>query len=53
MYVEEIIHIEEPLFKWQIKNLLRLMLNGIADEYVVVDRDQQVFISETKHTSPA
>ncbi|MGE7988534.1 Fic family protein [Lysinibacillus fusiformis] len=52
-YVEEIVHKKEPLSEWQIKNLHRLVLKGIDDEYAGVYRDQQVFISGAKHTPPA
>lgn len=52
-YVEEIVHKEEQLSEWQIKNLHRLVLKGIDDEYAGVYRDQQVFIAGAKHTPPA
>ncbi|WP_164669946.1 Fic family protein [Virgibacillus doumboii] len=52
-YVEEIVQRKESLSEWQIKNLLRLILKGIHDEYAGVYRDQQVFISGAKHTPPA
>ncbi|KEF39630.1 hypothetical protein M670_00651 [Schinkia azotoformans MEV2011] len=52
-YVEEIVQKSEPLSEWQIKNLHRLVLKGIDDEYAGVYRDQQVFISGAKHTPPA
>lgn len=52
-YVEEIVQKKEPLSEWQIKNLHRLVLKGIDDEYAGVYRDQQVFISGAKHTPPA
>ncbi|MEQ6391396.1 Fic family protein, partial [Bacillaceae bacterium S4-13-58] len=39
--------------EWQIKNLHRLILKGIDDEYAGVYRDQQVFISGDKHIPPA
>ncbi|MEK1831241.1 Fic family protein [Priestia megaterium] len=35
------------------KNLHRLVLKGIDDEYAGVYRDQQVFIAGAKHTPPA
>lgn len=53
IYVEEIVHKEEMLSEWQIKNLHRLVLKGIIDDYAGVYRDQQVFISGAKHTPPA
>lgn len=52
-YVEEIVNKKDPLSEWQIKNLHRLVLKGIDDEYAGVYRDQQVFISGAKHTPPA
>lgn len=52
-YVEDIVHKSDPLSEWQIKNLHRLVLKGIDDEYAGVYRDQQVFISGAKHTPPA
>lgn len=52
-YVEEIVLKKNPLSEWQIKNLHRLVLKGIDDEYAGVYRDQQVFISGAKHTPPA
>jgi len=51
-YVEEIIQQKEPLSEWQIKNLYRLVLKGIDDEYAGVYRNQQVFISGAIHTPP-
>jgi Fic family protein len=51
-YVEEIVQKSEPLSEWQIKNLHRLVLKGIDDEYAGVYRDQQVFISGAKHIPP-
>ncbi|WP_343032896.1 Fic family protein [Virgibacillus doumboii] len=50
-YVEEIVEKNEPLSEWQIKNLHRLVLKEINDEYVY--RDQQVVISGATHTPPA
>jgi Fic family protein len=52
-YVEEMIQNHEPLSEWQIKNLHRLILKGIHDDYAGVYLDQQVFISGAKHTPPA
>ncbi|MGN7397305.1 Fic family protein [Peribacillus frigoritolerans] len=52
-YVEEIVQKGEPLTEWQIKNLHRLVLKGIVDDYAGVYRDQQVFIAGAKHTPPA
>ena len=43
----------ETLTEWQIKNLHRLVLKGIDDDYAGVYCDQQVFIAGAKHTPPA
>ncbi|MNP51938.1 Fic/DOC family protein [compost metagenome] len=43
---------EEPFSEWQIKNLHRLVLKGIEDDYAGVYRNQQVFISGAVHTPP-
>ena len=51
-YVENIVHKGEELSEWQIKNLHKLVLKGIDDDYAGVYRDQQVFISGAKHTPP-
>lgn len=32
-FVEEIVRKEDPLSQWQIKNLHRLVLKGIDDQY--------------------
>lgn len=52
-YVEEIVQKKESLSEWQIKNLHRLVLKGIDDEYAGVYRKEQVFISGAKHIPPA
>ncbi|MBU9713447.1 Fic family protein [Evansella tamaricis] len=52
-FVEEIVQKGDPLSEWQIKNLHRLVLKGIDDEYAGVYRDQQVFISGARHIPPA
>jgi len=52
-FVEEIVKNEERLSQWQIKNLHRLVLKGIIDEYAGIYRDQQVLISGATHTPPA
>lgn len=51
-YVEDIVGKEEPLSQWQIKNVHRLVLKGIDDEYVGVYRNQQAFISGAVHKPP-
>lgn len=51
-YVEDIIKKEEPLTQWQIKNIHRIILKGINDNYAGVYRDQQVLISGASHTPP-
>ncbi len=53
MYVEEIVANQEPFSEWQMKNLHRIILKGIHDDYAGVYRDQQVFISGATHTPPA
>lgn len=52
-YVEEIVHNTDPMSEWQIKNLHRLVLKGIIDEYAGIYRNQQVFISGAQHAPPA
>ncbi|SDX98739.1 Fic/DOC family protein [Evansella caseinilytica] len=52
-FVEEIVQKDEPLSEWQMKNLHRLVLKGIDNDYAGVYRDQQVFISGAKHIPPA
>ena len=52
-YVEDIVQNKEPLTEWQIKNLHRLVLKGIEDDYAGVYRNQQVYISGAQHTPPA
>lgn len=52
-YVEEIVQNKELFSEWQIKNLHRLILQGIDDEYAGVYRDQQVFTSGAMHRPPA
>ncbi|MFC6331914.1 hypothetical protein ACFP56_04700 [Paenibacillus septentrionalis] len=44
-YVEDIVRKEEPMSQWQIKNIHRLILKGINDDYAGVHRDQQVLIA--------
>jgi Fic family protein len=52
LYVEDIVQKNEPFAEWQIKNLHRLVLKGIQDDYAGIYRDQQVFIAGTQHTPP-
>lgn len=52
-FVEEIVRKEDSLSQWQIKNLHRLVLKGIDDQYAGVYRDQQVLIAGATHTPPA
>ncbi|ALX48941.1 Fic family protein [Lentibacillus amyloliquefaciens] len=52
-YVEEIVQRQEFLSEWQIRNLHRLVLKEINDQYAGVYRDQQVVISGAEHTPPA
>jgi len=52
-YVEETIQNNESLSEWQIKNIHRLVLKRIEDEYAGVYRKEQVLISGAKHIPPA
>ncbi|MFC0187200.1 Fic family protein [Fictibacillus aquaticus] len=52
LYVEDIVQKNEPFSEWQIKNLNRLVLKGIHDDYAGVYRDQQVLIAGAQHTPP-
>src|SRR5690625_1846251 len=52
-YVEAIVGQQEPLSEWQIKSLHRLVLKGIDDAYAGIYREEQVFISGTRHVPPA
>lgn len=52
LYVEQIIKDKEALTEWQIKNIHRLVLKGINDDYAGRYRDQQVIISGAKHIPP-
>lgn len=52
LYVEDIVSNNEPLTEWQIKNLHRLVLKGINDNYAGNYRDQQVIIAGAKHIPP-
>lgn len=52
LYVEEIVKNQEPLTEWQMKNIHRLILKAIDDNYAGNYRDQQVIISGSKHTPP-
>jgi len=52
LYVEEIVANNESLTEWQIKNLHRIILNGIDDGYAGRYRDQQVDIAGAEHVPP-
>lgn len=52
LYVEEIVEKGEELSEWQVKNIHKLVLKGISDEYAGVYRNQNVIISGAKHTPP-
>lgn len=52
LYVEEIVKDKEPLSEWQIKNIHRLVLKGIYDEYAGTYRNQNVIISGAEHKPP-
>ncbi|WP_168118574.1 Fic family protein [Paenibacillus sp. HB172176] len=52
LYIEEIVKNQERLSEWQIKNIHRLILKGIADEYAGVYRKENVLISGAVHVPP-
>lgn len=52
LYVEEIVKKQEELSEWQIKNIHRLVLKSIDDEYAGRYRDQKVIISGAEHIPP-
>jgi Fic family protein len=52
LYVEEIVQRREPLSEWQIKNIHRLILKGIHDEYSGIYRRENVLISGARHIPP-
>ncbi|WP_245954300.1 Fic family protein [Paenibacillus flagellatus] len=52
LYVEEIVRRRDPLTEWQIKNIHRLILKGIHDEYAGTYRKENVLISGAKHIPP-
>ncbi|TMV47385.1 Fic family protein [Paenibacillus mesophilus] len=52
LYVEEIVQRREPLSEWQIKNIHRLILKGIHDEYAGTYRRENVLISGARHVPP-
>lgn len=51
-HIEDIVKSEEELTEWQIKNIHRLILKGIDDEYAGSCRDQKVIISGAEHAPP-
>lgn len=52
LYIEEIVGRQEPLSEWQIKNIHRLILKGIHDEYAGMYRKENVLISGARHIPP-
>src|SRR5690606_37840888 len=52
LYVEEIVKNQEGFSEWQIKNIHRLILKGIEDEYAGVYRNENVIISGARHIPP-
>ncbi|MFS0724668.1 Fic family protein [Paenibacillus sp. 1P07SE] len=52
LYVEEIVSRREPLSEWQIKNIHRLILKHIHDEYAGTYRRENVIISGATHLPP-
>lgn len=49
LFIEEIVKNHETLTEWQIRNIHRLVLKGINDNYAGNYRDQQVIIAGAKH----
>lgn len=52
LYIEDIVKNMEVFSEWQIKNIHRLVLKGIDDNYAGNYRDQQVIIAGAKHIPP-
>ncbi|MCT4507838.1 MAG: Fic family protein [Tepidibacter sp.] len=52
LYVEDIVRKNEAFSEWKIKNIHRLVLKSIDDEYAGVYRDQKVIIAGAKHEPP-
>jgi len=52
LFIEDIVKNNEPLSEWQIKNIHRLILKGINDDYAGNYRDKQVIISGANHIPP-
>jgi Fic family protein len=52
LYIEDIVRNEEAFTEWQIKNIHRLILKGINDNYAGNYRNQQVMISGAEHMPP-
>lgn len=52
LYIEEIIRNKESLTEWQIRNIHRLVLKGINDDYAGRYRDKDVLISGVSHIPP-
>lgn len=52
LYIEDLVRASEPLSEWQIKNIHRLLLKNIQDEFAGVYRMENVIISGTPHTPP-
>ncbi len=52
LYVEEIVKNQVEFSEWEIKNIHRLVLKGIDEEYAGIYRNQNVIISGAQHTPP-
>lgn len=52
LYVEEIVHGQEPLSEGRIKNIHRLILKNIDDEHAGTYRNENVIISGATHIPP-
>jgi Fic family protein len=51
-YMEDVVHKEEPLSEWQIRNLHRLVLKGIDDDNAGAYRKVNVTIIGARHVAP-
>lgn len=52
LYIEDLVRAHESLTEWQIKNIHRLILKNIQDEYAGVYRLENMIISGARHVPP-
>lgn len=52
LYVEDIVEKKEEFSQWQIKNIHRLVLKGINDEFAGTYRKEDVIIAGAEHIPP-